>query len=76
MPGFGHPAMRALITEATGLVPDLPKTAGTRCGRRRPIARTSSCAYLWLTCANTPDTAGLRFYLPIVAGRYRAFPVL
>ena len=29
MPGFGHAAMRALITEATGLVPDLPKTVGT-----------------------------------------------
>ena len=41
MPGFGHVAMRALITEATGLVPDLPKTVGTGCGRRRPIAMTS-----------------------------------
>ena len=42
MPGFGHAAMRALITEATGLVPDLPKTVGTGCGRRRPIAMTST----------------------------------
>jgi hypothetical protein len=41
VPGFGHAAMRALITEATGLVPDLPKTVGTGCGRRRPIAMTS-----------------------------------
>ena len=42
MPGFGHAAMRTLITEATGLVPDLPKTVGTGCGRRRPIAMTST----------------------------------
>jgi hypothetical protein len=42
MPGFGHAAMRALITEATGLVPDLPKTVGTGCRRRRPIAMTST----------------------------------
>ncbi len=32
MPGFGHAATRALIIQATGLVPDLPKTAGTGCG--------------------------------------------
>jgi hypothetical protein len=42
MPGFGHVAMRSLITEAIGLVPDLPKTVGTGCGRRRPIAMTST----------------------------------
>jgi hypothetical protein len=42
MPGFGHAAMRALIAEATGLVPDLPKTVGTGCGVRRPIAMTST----------------------------------
>jgi hypothetical protein len=42
VPGFGHAAVRALITEATGLVPDLPKTVGTGCGRRRPIAMTST----------------------------------
>jgi hypothetical protein len=42
MPGFGHAAMRTLITEATGLVPDLPKTVGTGCGLRRPIAMTST----------------------------------
>jgi hypothetical protein len=34
--------MRTLITEAIGLVPDLPKTVGTGCGRRRPIAMTST----------------------------------
>ena len=42
MPGFGHAAMRQLITEAIGLVPDLPKTVGTCCGVRRPIAMTST----------------------------------
>ena len=42
--------MRALITEATGLVPDLPKTVGIRCGRCRPIARSSSGAASGLTC--------------------------
>src|SRR2546429_2599138 len=42
MPGFGHAAIRALITGATGLVPDLPKTVGTGCGRRRPIAMKST----------------------------------
>jgi hypothetical protein len=42
MPGFGHVATRALITQAIGLVPDLPKTVGTGCGRRRPIAMTST----------------------------------
>jgi hypothetical protein len=41
-PGFGHAAMRSIITEAIGLVPDLPKTVGTGCGRRRPIASTST----------------------------------
>jgi len=35
-------AMRTLITEAIGLAPDLPKTVGTGCGRRRPIAMTST----------------------------------
>jgi hypothetical protein len=42
MPGFGHVAIRMLITEAIGLVPDLPKTVATGCGRRRPIAMTST----------------------------------
>jgi hypothetical protein len=42
MPGFGHAATRALITQATGLVPDLPKTVGTGCGVRRPLAMTST----------------------------------
>ena len=42
MPGFGHASVRAIITEATGLVPDLPKTVSTGCGVRRPIAMTST----------------------------------
>ena len=42
MPGFGHAATRALIVQATGLVPDLPKTVGTGCGVRRPLAVTST----------------------------------
>ena len=42
MPGFGHAATRTLIIQATGLVPDLPKTVGTGCGARRPLAMTSS----------------------------------
>jgi hypothetical protein len=42
MPGFGHMVMRSIITEAIGLVPDLPKTVGTGCGRRRPIAMTTT----------------------------------
>ncbi len=42
MPGFGHAATRDLIVWATGLVPDLPKTVGTGCGVRRPLAMTST----------------------------------
>jgi hypothetical protein len=41
VPGFGNAAMRELILEATGLACDLPKTVGTGCGKRRPIAATS-----------------------------------
>jgi hypothetical protein len=42
MPGFGHAAMRELIVTATGLAPDMPKTVGTGCGKRRPLAMTST----------------------------------
>ena len=42
MPGFGHAAARGLIVQATGLVPDLPKTVGTGCGVRRPLVMTSN----------------------------------
>ena len=39
LPGFGHQAIRALITDALGVTPDLPKTAGTGCGLRRRSRR-------------------------------------
>jgi hypothetical protein len=42
LPGFGHKAIRALITDALGVTPDLPKTVGTGCGLRRPFASTST----------------------------------
>ena len=42
VPGFGHAAIRSIITEATGLVPSLPKTVGTGCRLRRPIAMIST----------------------------------
>jgi hypothetical protein len=56
MPGFGHAAMRILITEAIGLVPDLPKTVGTGCGKRRPIAMTSTVPET-VTCLACRDYA-------------------
>ena len=40
MPGFAHAAVRTLITEAIGLVPDLPKTVGTTPGDLRAEQRT------------------------------------
>jgi hypothetical protein len=42
LPGFGHQAIRALITDAVGVAPDLPKTVRTGCGIRRPLASTST----------------------------------
>lgn len=42
LPGFGHLVIRALITDALGVAPDLPKTVGTGCGLRRPFASTST----------------------------------
>ena len=42
MPGFGHQAIRVLITDAVGVAPDLLKTVGTGCGLRRPFASTST----------------------------------
>jgi hypothetical protein len=42
VPGFGNAAMRELIMDALGIASDLPKTVGTGCGRRRPIAMTST----------------------------------
>ena len=42
LPGFGHQAIRALLTDALGVAPDLPKTVGTGCGLRRPFTSTST----------------------------------
>ena len=56
MPGFGHAAARRLIVQATGLVPDLPKTVGTGCGVRRPLAMTSTTPEK-ITCLACRDWA-------------------
>jgi len=56
MPGFGHAAARGLIVQATGLVPDLPKTVGTGCGMRRPLAMTSTIPEK-ITCLACRDWA-------------------
>jgi hypothetical protein len=56
MPGFGHAATRDLIVRATGLVPDLPKTVGTGCGVRRPLAMTSTVPEK-ITCLACRDWA-------------------
>lgn len=42
LPGFGHRAIRALLTDAVGVAPDLPKTVGTGCRLRRLLASTST----------------------------------
>jgi hypothetical protein len=42
LPGFGHKEVRALLTDALGVAPDLPKTVGTGCGLRRPLTSTST----------------------------------
>jgi hypothetical protein len=56
MPGFGHAATQNLIVRATGLVPDLPKTVGTGCGVRRPLAMTSTVPEK-ITCLACRDWA-------------------
>jgi hypothetical protein len=42
VPGFGQVAMADLISRAIGLAPDLPKTTGTGCGRRRQLSDTTT----------------------------------
>jgi hypothetical protein len=44
VPGFGNAQMRQVIIQAThgNWVPDLPKTVGTGCGRRRLMVMTST----------------------------------
>jgi hypothetical protein len=61
-PGFGHAAMRSIITEATGFVPDLPKTVGTGCGVRRPLAMTSTRPEA-ITCLPCRDWARAEYML-------------
>jgi hypothetical protein len=39
---FTHADIRRVISEATGLAVDAPKTVTTGCGRRRPYAMTST----------------------------------
>ena len=56
MPGFGHAAIRAIITEAIGVAPSLPKTVGTGCGVRRPITMTSTAPEK-ITCLACRDWA-------------------
>jgi hypothetical protein len=62
MPGFGHAAVRALIVQATGLVPDLPKTVATGCGVRRPIVMTSTIPEA-ITCLACRDWAHAEYLL-------------
>ena len=42
LPGFGHQVIRALLTDALGVVPDLPKTVSTGCGLRLRLPSTST----------------------------------
>jgi hypothetical protein len=42
LPGFGHKAIQALLADALGVIPDLPKTVGPGCGLRRPFTSTST----------------------------------
>ena len=62
MPGFGHAAARGLIVQATGLVPDLPKTVRTGCGVRRPLAMTSTVPEK-ITCLACRDWARVEYLM-------------
>ena len=42
VPGFGQLAMRALIVQALGVAPGLPKMVRTGCGLRRSFRSTST----------------------------------
>ena len=39
--GIGQAELRNLVADVAGLAGDLPKTCGTWCGKRRPLARIS-----------------------------------
>jgi hypothetical protein len=41
-PGFGQVAIANLISRAIRMAPDLPKTVGTGCGRRRQLSDTTT----------------------------------
>jgi hypothetical protein len=59
-PGFGHAAMSMLITRATGLAGDLPRTVTTGCGRRRGFAMTSTVPER-VTCLACRDYAAAEY---------------
>jgi hypothetical protein len=42
VPGFGQVATADLISRAFGIAPDLPKTVGTGCGKRRQLSDTTT----------------------------------
>jgi hypothetical protein len=42
VPGFGQIAMTDFISRAIGMAPDLPKTVGTGCGKRRQLSDTTT----------------------------------
>ena len=79
LPGFGYKAIRALLTDALGVAPDLPKTVGTGCGVRRPFASTSTvpeqitclACREWLRgeCLFWADTAARAIGLAMEPGR-------
>jgi hypothetical protein len=62
MPGFGHAAIRGIITEAIGVAPSLPKTVRTGCGVRRPFAMTSTVPEK-ITCLACRDWARAEYLL-------------
>jgi hypothetical protein len=78
LPGFGHQAIRVLITDAVGVAPDLPKTVGTGCGLRRPFASASTvpeeitclACREWLRgeCLFWADAAACAIGIPAQAG--------
>jgi hypothetical protein len=55
-PGFGQVAMTDLIGRAIGIAPDLPKTVGTGCGRRRQLSDTTTVPEN-ITCLACADYA-------------------
>jgi hypothetical protein len=56
VPGFGQVAMADLIGRAIGMAPDLPKTVGTGCGRRRQLSDTTTVPE-HVTCLACADYA-------------------